>query len=83
MKIEAQEARGDSFGTTSAPRGPQDRKRDEKLGSLAAPRGPQRSLKIIVFALKLEHKVKKVASRMHLAKVINLERMLSPFWCIL
>ena len=79
MKIEAQEALGDSFGTTSAPRGPQDRKRDEKLGSLAAHRDSQRTLKIIIFFLKPEHKVNKVASRMHLAKVINLERILSPF----
>ena len=57
--IESQEALGDSFGTTSAPRGPQDRKRDEQLGSLAAPRGAQRSFKILSFVLIPEHKVKK------------------------
>ena len=55
----AQEALGDSFWTTSAPRGPQDRKRDEKLGSLTAPRGSQRSLKIVIFVLKPDKRWKK------------------------
>ena len=59
MRIEAQEALGDSFGTTSAPRGPQDRKRHEKLGSLAAPRSSQRNLKIVMFVLKFEEGGKK------------------------
>ena len=80
--IESQEALGDSFGTTSAPRGLQDRKRHERLGSLAAPRGPQRNAKIIILVSKPEHKVEKVASRMHLAKVIHVERnffILVPF----
>ena len=71
--MESQEALGDSFGTTSAPRGPQDRKRHAKLGSLAAPRDSQRSLKIILFILKPEPKGKKEASRMHLAKSLILK----------
>ena len=76
MKIEAQEALGDSFVSTSAPKGPQDRERDEKLGSLAAPRGSQRNLKIVIFGLKPEQKGRKEASRMHLSKVMNFDGIL-------
>ena len=42
-KIESQESLGNSFGTTSAPRGLQDKSRNEKPGSLAAARVPEGS----------------------------------------
>ena len=47
--------------------------RAEQLGKLAASRDPQRRLKIDIFVLRPDQKVVKVASRMHLAKVINFE----------
>ena len=73
-------APGGGPGAILVPRAPQDRKRDEKPGSLAAPRGPQGSLKIVIFVLKPEQKVKKVGSRMHLAKIINFERTFVKPW---